>query len=79
MTKEMDAKMDTKQVKVTKQEDMLAEISARIYTNLNDMRDDIKSGQAEIRSTLDEWLMDMKDGRKETITCQEATEIEPDL
>jgi hypothetical protein len=24
-------------------------------------------------------LMDMKDGRKETITCQEATEIEPDL
>jgi hypothetical protein len=42
------------------------------------MREDIKSGQAEMRSTLDEWLMDLMDGRKETTACQEATETEPD-
>jgi hypothetical protein len=33
------------------------------------MREEIKSGWAEMRSTLDEWLMDLKDGRKETPTC----------
>jgi hypothetical protein len=48
MMKEMDAKMDTNRAKATKQEEILAEISARMDTNLNDMREDIKSGQAEI-------------------------------
>jgi hypothetical protein len=42
------------------------------------MLEEIKSGQAEIRSTLNEWLMDLKDGRKETTACNGATETEPD-
>jgi hypothetical protein len=42
------------------------------------MREEIKSGQAEMRSTLDDWLIDLKDGRKETTACDEATETELD-
>jgi hypothetical protein len=42
------------------------------------MQENIKSDQAEIRSTLDEYLMDLEDGRKETTACNEATETEPD-
>jgi hypothetical protein len=38
----------------------------RMDVNLKEMREEIKSGQAEMRSTLDVWLMDLKDGRKET-------------
>jgi hypothetical protein len=72
--KQMIAKMDTKQAKVTKQEEILPEISARMDTNLNEMREDIKSGQAEMRSTLDEWLLHLKDGRKETTAWNVATE-----
>jgi hypothetical protein len=41
------------------------------------MREDIISGQAEMRSIFDPWLTDLKDGRKETTACQEATETEP--
>jgi hypothetical protein len=47
-------------------------------TNLNKMREEIKSGQAETRSTFDEWLMDLKDGRKETTACIEATDTKLD-
>jgi hypothetical protein len=75
--KRMNAKMDTNQAKATKQEEMQAEISARLDTNLKEMREEIKSGQAEIRCTLDEWLMNLKDGRKETTACNEVTETEP--
>jgi hypothetical protein len=42
------------------------------------MQEEIKSGQAEMRSTLDEWLMDLKDGRKETTTWNKATETKLD-
>jgi hypothetical protein len=38
------------------------------------MREEIKSGQAEVRATIYEWLMDLKGGRKETTACNEATE-----
>jgi hypothetical protein len=48
----MEAKMEANQAKATKQEEMLAEISARMDTNLNDMREEIKCGQAKIRSTV---------------------------
>jgi hypothetical protein len=51
---ELNAKMGTNQAKVTKQEKMLAEISARMNTNLNEMQEDIKSDLAEMRSALDE-------------------------
>jgi hypothetical protein len=42
------------------------------------MREEIKSSQAEMRSALHEWFMDLKDGRNVTTTCNEATETEPD-
>jgi hypothetical protein len=68
MLKEMDAKIDVNQEKADgKQEEMLAR-----------MREEIKSGQAGMISTLDEWLMDLKDGRKETTNCNEATETKLD-
>jgi hypothetical protein len=76
MLKGMMKEMDINQVKATKQEEIPAEISARIDTDLNEMQEDIKSGHAEIRSTRDEWLVDLKDGRKEAIACNEATETE---
>jgi hypothetical protein len=31
-----------------------------------------------MRSTFDEWLMDLKDGRKETTACNKATETKLD-
>jgi hypothetical protein len=46
-----------------KQEEMLAR-----------MREENKSCQAEMRFTLHEWLMDLKDGRKGTTACNAATE-----
>jgi hypothetical protein len=42
------------------------------------MREEIKSGQAEMRSTLDALLMDLNDGRNETKACNGATETELD-
>jgi hypothetical protein len=42
------------------------------------MREEIKSSQAEMRYTLDEWLMDLKDGRNVTTASNEGTETEPD-
>jgi hypothetical protein len=48
----MEAKMDANQTKPAKQEEMLAEIIAKMDTNLNEMREDIKSSQAEMRSTI---------------------------
>jgi hypothetical protein len=52
----INTKMGANQAKVDgKQKEMLAR-----------MREDIKSGEAEMRTTLDEWLMDLTDGRKET-------------
>jgi hypothetical protein len=66
-------------------QDLLARLEARIETNrgkdgedLKEMREEIKSDQAEMRSTLDEWLTDLKDGRKETTACNEATETKTD-
>jgi hypothetical protein len=45
---------------------------------MEEMNAKMDGNQAEMRSTLDEWLMDLKDGREETTTCQEVTETEPD-
>jgi hypothetical protein len=68
MMKEMDAKMDGNQTKANgKQEEMLARI-----------REKIESAQAEMRSIRDEWLMDLKDGQKETTACNGETEIKLD-
>jgi hypothetical protein len=63
MMKEMDAN----QVKADgKQEEILAK-----------MWEEIKSSQAEMRSTPEEWLMDLKDGWNVMTTCNEVTETEP--
>jgi hypothetical protein len=43
-------------------EEMNAKADGKQEEMLSTMRADIKSGQAEMRSTLDEWLMDLKDG-----------------
>jgi hypothetical protein len=66
MLAKLNAKIDANQAKAeanTKANQ--AEILAR-------MREDIKSGQAEMRSILDAWLTNLKDGRKETTACQQA-------
>jgi DNA anti-recombination protein RmuC len=47
MLARMDAKMDANKAKATKKEEMLAEISARMETNLNEICEEIKSGQVE--------------------------------
>jgi hypothetical protein len=68
MMKEMNTTTDAIQAKAdSKEEEMLAR-----------MREDIKSGQGEIRSTLDKWLMVLKDGRKETTAYKEVTETKLD-
>jgi hypothetical protein len=36
--------------------------------------EEIKSAQAEMRSIVNVWLADMKDGRKETMSCELMTE-----
>jgi hypothetical protein len=51
---------------------------ARMDTNQERMnaslREKIQSGQAEMRSIVGAWIADMKDGRKETMSCKEVTE-----
>jgi hypothetical protein len=37
--------------------------------NVKEMREGIKSGQAEIRFIVNAWIADMKMDRKGTITC----------
>jgi hypothetical protein len=58
-------KMDANQAKAAKEEELLAR-----------MREDIKSGQEEMRSIVDEWMTDIKDVRKEMIACEEETEAD---
>jgi hypothetical protein len=57
-----------------------AEIKAD-QEDLKEMREEIKSGQVEMKSTvsaieeeMDAWIANMRDGRKEVIACQETTE-----
>jgi hypothetical protein len=52
ITEDMNVKMNIGQANVTMQEEMLAEIRAKMNINLNEMREDIKSSQAEMRSTV---------------------------
>jgi signal transduction histidine kinase len=75
------------------QEDLLAERSARMDTNLNEMRKEIKSNQAEMRSTICAFRSELNETIQhemkaviqpiraeldETTDCNGATEIEPD-
>jgi hypothetical protein len=49
----LEAKKDANQTKTD-------DYQERIDVNLTEMREEIKSGQAEMRSILDEWLMARK-------------------
>jgi hypothetical protein len=71
--------------RTTHQEQMLAEIRADrqadrelligiMDVNTKSMREDIKSSQAEIISTIDAWITDIKVARKETTACHDKTE-----
>jgi hypothetical protein len=68
----MEAKMDANQAKAVKQEEMLAEIRARldvnteelkgmINANLKDLKEDIKSSQAGMRSTICGFRAELKE------------------
>jgi hypothetical protein len=43
--------------------------------NLKEMREEIQSGQAEMRFIINAWIADMKKDRKETMSCQVRTEV----
>jgi hypothetical protein len=56
---------------------MLAEIQAKAEADRQAYREDlqeIKSGQAEIRSIIKAWSSDLKINCEETMVCQEMTE-----
>jgi hypothetical protein len=38
--------------------------------NLKEMREEIKSGQVEMRSIVNAWIADMKDDQRETMPCK---------
>jgi hypothetical protein len=42
------------------------------------MRQEIKCAQAEIRSTIDAWITDIRDARIKTTACQEVTGANPE-
>jgi hypothetical protein len=48
---------------------------AKMDVNLNEIREEIKSGQAEMRSIVTAWMADTKNGRKETMACQGKMEV----
>jgi hypothetical protein len=49
-------------------------IQDKTDVNLKEMREEIKSGQAEMRCIINAWIADMKDDQKETMSCQVTTE-----
>jgi ABC-type proline/glycine betaine transport system substrate-binding protein len=57
--------MDSNQAKAAKQEEMLAEIIARMDANTKEIMAEINTkmdnNQAEMRSIVDEWMTDIKD------------------
>jgi signal transduction histidine kinase len=69
----MEAETDANPAKASKQEEMLAEISDRINTNLKDLKEYIKSGQAEMRSTICAFRSELK----ETIQHEMKAVIQP--
>jgi hypothetical protein len=55
-------------------EEMMNANKANSKENLKEMREDIKSGQEEMRSIYKAWITDMKKDLKETMSCQVTTE-----
>jgi hypothetical protein len=48
---------------------------AKTDVNLQEMREEITSGQAKMRSIVNAWKADMKDDRKETMPCHVTIEV----
>jgi hypothetical protein len=63
-----DSKTDREELK-----GMMTATQERTEAFTKSMREDIKSGQEEIRSIVDAWMTDMNNDRKETMYCQETT------
>jgi hypothetical protein len=55
-------------------EEMMNANQDKTKANLKEMREEIKSGQVEIRSTVNAWIADMKKDRKETMSCKVTKE-----
>jgi hypothetical protein len=51
-------------------EEIMNANQAKMNANLKEMREEIKPGQAEIRSIVNAWIVDMKKDRKDTMSCQ---------
>jgi hypothetical protein len=65
-------KIDKEEIN-TNNKTIMAEIQAKADVNLKEMRKEIKSGQAGLRSMLNAWLTDIKNDRKETMAFLEKT------
>jgi hypothetical protein len=48
-------------------EEMMKANQGKMNANLKEMREEIISGQVEIRSMLKAWVANMRDDRKETM------------
>jgi hypothetical protein len=78
---EVDRKADQEEIK----ENLLARLEAKTEANqakmdikLKEMSEEIKSGQAEMRSTVNAWIADMTEDQKERTACQAAMEANPE-
>jgi hypothetical protein len=71
MVAEINVNMNTKKEIMKK---MINANQAKTKANLKDMREEIKSGQAEMRFIVNVWIADMKKDRKETMSCHVTTD-----
>jgi hypothetical protein len=74
------AKMDANQAERKADQEILARTEAnresdreQVDANLKDLKEDITSRQAEMRSIVNAWITDITDARKKLIGCQEVT------
>jgi hypothetical protein len=55
-------------------EDLKEMMEEMMNLNLKEMRDEIKSGEAGMRSMVNAWIANLREDRKETMSCQVTTE-----
>jgi hypothetical protein len=59
----------------TDQEEMMTRMVANQERMNASLREEIKSGQAEMRSIVIAWIANMKDDQKQIMSCQVTTEV----
>jgi hypothetical protein len=66
-------------------EEVMNANQAKMDANLKEMRGEVKSGQAEMRSIVNAWISNMGDDQKETVSyqvtmeaCQDSKELNPE-